>query len=188
MSTRLREILTSGIFAFGGGLICAGVPAQAKVHAALKDESTLSYTLIHKMHEITGVSKNFKCRVELETDTTKTRIHVKGAVAGFNSGNSTRDANVLEVLEATKYPHVEFLGDSVRREGKDWRVFGRLTFHGVKRSLNFKVSPQVSGNKVRIQGGFKVSLTEFKIERPRLLLIPVEDDLEIRIDVVAKVE
>lgn len=172
---------------FAAGLAClgAGVPAQAKVHAALKDESTLSYTLTHKMHEITGVSRKFKCLVDLGADTLKTRIYVKGAVAGFNSGNSSRDANMLEALEATKYPHVEFLSDSVRREGRDWRVFGRLTFHGVKRPLNFKVSPQISGNRVRVQGGFKVSLTEFRIERPRLLMIPVEDDLEIRMDVVA---
>jgi polyisoprenoid-binding protein YceI len=167
------------------------VPAPAKVHTALKEESTLSYTLIHKMHEITGVSKNFKCLVDLGSDTSKARIYVKAPVAEFNSGNSSRDANMLEVLEATKYPHVEFLSDSVRREGRegrDWRVFGRLTFHGVKRPVNFTVAPQISGNKVRIRGGFKVSLTEFKIERPKLLLIPVEDDLEIAIDVVAKVE
>jgi polyisoprenoid-binding protein YceI len=176
-------LLAAGLFCLG-----AGVPAQAKVYTALKDESTLSYHLIHKMHEITGVSKNFKCLVDLGADTSKARIYVKGAVAEFNSGNSSRDANMLEVLEATKYPYVEFLSDSVRREGAEWRVFGRLTFHGVKRPVHFKVSPRIFGNKVRVQGAFKVSLTEFKIERPKLLMIPVEDDLEIEIDVAAKVE
>jgi polyisoprenoid-binding protein YceI len=166
----------------------AVIPAQAKVYTALKGESTLSYHLIHKMHEVTGVSKNFKCVVDLAADSSKSRVYVKGAVSEFNSGNSSRDATMLEVVEATKYPAVEFMSDSVRREGHDWRVFGRLTFHGVKRPINFVVRPEVSGSKVRVRGMFKVSLTEYKVERPRLLMIPVDDELQIEIDVVSKVE
>jgi polyisoprenoid-binding protein YceI len=168
------------------GLIA--VPAQAKVYSALKGESTLSYNLIHKMHQVTGVSKNFKCIVDLAEDSTKSRIYVKAPVAEFNSGNSSRDANMLETLEASKYPNVEFASDSVRREGRDWRVHGRLSFHGVRRPVNFIVRPENSGDKVRIRGNFKVSLTEFKVERPRLLMIPVDDELEIVIDVAAKRE
>ena len=171
--------------------LLTGIPAQAKIYTALKDESALSYHLVHKMHEVTGVSRNFKCVVDLAADSSKSRVYVKTAVSEFVSGNSSRDANMLEVLEATKYPYVEFMSDSVRREGRegaDWRVYGRLTFHGVKKPLNFTVKPLVSGNKVRVKGAFKISLTEFKVERPRLLMIPVEDDLEIEIDVASKVE
>jgi polyisoprenoid-binding protein YceI len=172
---------------FGLGLVAflATAPAQAKVYTALKDESSISYRLIHKMHEVTGVSKNFKCVVDLAADSSKSRVYVKSSVTEFNSGNSSRDANMLEVLEAVKYPFVEFMSDSVRREGRDWRVFGRLSFHGVKKPIHFLVKPEASGNKVRIRGAFAVSLTEFKVERPRLLMIPVDDDLQIEIDVVA---
>ncbi len=165
--------------------LLSGISAQAKVYTALKEESTISYSLIHKMHEVKGVSKNFKCVVDLATDSSKSRVYVKSAVAEFNSGSSSRDANMLEVLEAVKYPSVEFVSDSVRREGREWRVFGRLSFHGVKKPIHFLVKEEASGNKVRIRGNFAVSLTEFKVERPRLLMIPVDDDLQIEIDVVA---
>ena len=167
------------------GLLMLGT-AQAKVYTALKGESSISYHVIHKMHEVTGTSKNFKCVVDLAEDSTKSRVYVKSALIEFNSGNSSRDANMLEVLEAVKYPAVEFMSDSVRREGRDWRVFGRLNFHGVKKPINFVVKPETSGNNIRVRGAFTVSLTEFKVERPRLLMIPVDDDLQIEIDVIAE--
>jgi polyisoprenoid-binding protein YceI len=176
-------ILVSGLL----GLLATG-PAQAKVYTAIKEESSIAYHLIHKMHEVTGVSKNFKCVVDIPADSTKSRIYVKAAVAEFNSGNASRDANTLEVLEAVKYPAVEFMSDSVRREGREWRVFGKLTFHGVKKPIQFVVKPEITGSKVRVRGAFKVSLTEYKVERPRLLMIPVDDELEIELDVAAKVE
>ena len=143
------------------------------------------------MHEFTGVSKKFRCAVDLPEDTLKARIYVKAGIVEFNSGNSSRDGNMLEVTEAAKYPYVEFASDSVRKGGMDdkgqqlWRVFGRLSFHGVKKPVNFLVRPLIGGGKVRIEGIFDISLTEFKIERPSLLMIPVDDALQIRISVVA---
>ena len=79
------------------GLLVLG-NAQAKVYTALKGESSISYHVIHKMHEVTGTSKDFKCVVDLAADSTKSRIYVKSALTEFNSGNSSRDANMLEVL------------------------------------------------------------------------------------------
>jgi polyisoprenoid-binding protein YceI len=178
-----------GILAFVS-LLC-GAPVQAKVYSALPGESVLSYHMVHKMHEFSGVSKKFRCAVDLPEDTLKARIYVKAAVVEFNSGNSSRDGNMLEVTEASKFPFVEFLSDSVRKGCMDengrqqWRVFGRLSFHGVKKPVSFLVRPEIGGGKVRVRGAFDISLTDFKIERPSLLMIPVDDALQIRIDVVA---
>jgi len=163
------------------------LPAQAKVYSAIPGESSIAYHMVHKMHEFTGVSRNFKCVVDLAADSSKSRVYVKAAVAEFNSGNSSRDGNMVEVAEAAKYPNVEFMSDSVRREGDDWRVYGKLAFHGVTKPINFNVKPENADGKVRIKGAFKVSLTEFKIKRPSLLMIPVDDDMDIWIDVVSKV-
>jgi polyisoprenoid-binding protein YceI len=165
----------------------AAQPAHAKVYSAIPGESSIAYHMVHKMHEFTGVSKTFKCVVDLATDSSKSRVYVKAAVADFNSGNSSRDGNMVEVAEAGKFPYVEFMSDSVRREGAEWRVFGKLAFHGEKKPVQFKVKPENEDGKVRIKGAFKISLTAFKIERPSLMMIPVDDDLAIWIDVVSNV-
>ena len=38
--------------------------------------------------------------------------------------------------------------------------------------------------RLEVQGGFEISLTDFKIERPALLLIPVEDRLTFELKAV----
>jgi polyisoprenoid-binding protein YceI len=187
VSTSLRCGLTLSVLC-----ILTTARGEAKVYAALPNESSISYHLTHKMHAFTGVSKKFRCVVDLGEDSLKSRIYVKAAVVEFNSGNSSRDANMLEATEASKFPFVEFASDSVRREdngkdGRQWRVYGRLAFHGVRRAVAFTVKPETNGGKVRVTGSFDISLTEFKIERPSLLMIPVDDALKITLDVVANV-
>ena len=181
----MKSFPTIAFFSLGCLL---AAPAHAKIYSAIPGESAITYKLVHKMHEVTGVSKNFKCVVDLAPDSLKSRIYVKSALSEFNSGNSSRDGNMFTVAEGDKYPNVEFSSDSVRRDNSDWKIYGKLYFHGVKRPAVFNVRPENSQGSVRIQGEFKVSLTEFNIERPRLLLIPVEDDIDIRLDVVAKTE
>jgi len=157
----------------------------AKSYEALRGDSKLTYHLHHPFHEIESVSRDFSCTVDLSDDTTHAKIHVKASVVSFNSGNSSRDSHALEVLDAFKYPAVEFTSDSVRHEEKSYRVFGRLTFHGVTRPINFAVVPEYGKDKVRIKGGFTLKLGDYKVERPSLMMIRTDEDLKIDIDVVA---
>lgn len=163
----------------------AAAPASAKVYAAKRGESTISYHMVHKLHEFTGVSRDYTCMVDLPADTTKARVYVKAPVVSFNSGNSSRDGNMLIYTEAAKYPNIEFVSDSVRSEGGMWNVHGKLTFHGVRRPVAFNVRPEIGGGHVRIRSDFKVLLSEFNVERPRLFMVPVEDTVSIAIDAVA---
>jgi polyisoprenoid-binding protein YceI len=155
-------------------------------HVPLASESRLSYRLSHPLHAVTGVSRAFQCEVDLGPDTTRARVHVKVSAASFNSGNATRDANVLELLEAYRYPYVEFFSDSLRREGARWRVFGALTFHGVRRQLDFTVTPKIAGDRTTVRGGFGIRLSDYRVPRPTLLWIPVSDSLRIDLSLVAR--
>lgn len=159
-----------------------------KTYEALKGESTLGYHLTHPMHKIHGVSRDVRCSVDLTPDTVTSKIRVSVDVKTFDSGNSNRDSHALEVIQGMKYPRVEFVSDSVGRDGSAYRVFGQLTFHGVTRPVNFQVTPHFTTGKVEITGGFSVKLSDYKVERPSLLLVPVEDKLDIDIDLFAKLD
>ena len=158
---------------------------DAKTYEAIKGESRITYFLKHPLHKVEGVAKDFFCKVELTDDTLGSAIRVKAPVTAFNSGNSNRDSHTLEILEAFKFPTVEFASDSVRRKEKGYRVFGQLTFHGVKRPVDFEVIPSYPAGKIRITGSFTVKLTDFKVKRPTLLMVPTEDALRIELDLVA---
>ena len=158
---------------------------QAKTYTAIPGESRIIYTLKHPMHRVEGISREFECTVDLGDDTARVSIRVKAAVLSFNSGNSNRDGHALETLEAFKYPFVEFAADSVRREGEKHRVFGQLTFHGVKRALDFPVSHHADKDRVHVMGRFFVRLSDFKVERPSLMFLRTEDTLRVDIHVRA---
>ena len=93
---------------------------------------------------------------------------------------------MTEVVQARKYPRVEFASQSVKPEGDGYLVAGNLTFHGVTKPVSFHVTPHFQKDKVEITGSFPVSLTEFKVPRPSLLLVPVHDDVLISFDIFSR--
>jgi polyisoprenoid-binding protein YceI len=166
--------------------LAAGAAADAKIYEAIKGESALSYGLVHPMHHITGVSRDFLCKVDLSPDTLSSQIKVIAAISSFDSKNSSRDSHAMEMVQAMKYPNVEFASTAVKPEGDGYLVSGNLTFHGITRPVAFHVTPKSGGGKVEIIGEFAVKLSDFKVERPSLLFVPTEDKLTIRFDLFSK--
>jgi polyisoprenoid-binding protein YceI len=138
----------------------------------------VTYRLVHPLHEIEATSHDvvFKAVV----DTAKKEISTVSAqvdVTTFDSGNSNRDSHAMEVVDAISYPDVSFSSTSIAAAGDSLMVTGSLTFHGVTKNIVASVRPKWTPDSLVVQGGFNLSLTEFKIDRPSLLLIPVNDTL-----------
>ena len=56
---------------------------------------------------------------------------------------------------------------------------GDLNFHGQIKAVHFPAELKVNGDVMTVTGTANVSLTAYGIERPSLLLVPVEDTLRI---------
>jgi polyisoprenoid-binding protein YceI len=84
----------------------------------------------------------------------------------------------MEVIDAISYPYVKFNSSSVTTTANSIKVTGKLFFHGVTKDLTFEAIPKWEGNKLTVTGKFQISLTEYKVERPSLLLVPVNDELK----------
>ena len=152
--------------------------AQTKQVELLKDESSITYRIVHPLHEIEATSKD--ATYQLEIDPAKKEIVSVSAtvdVTTFDSGNSNRDSHAMEVIDAISYPEVSFVSSSVTEIGDSLKVTGKLTFHGVTRDIVAMAASKWSIDKIEVRGSFVLSLTDFKIERPSLLMIPVEDAL-----------
>jgi polyisoprenoid-binding protein YceI len=152
--------------------------AQTKQVELLKDESSITYRIVHPLHEIEATSKD--ATYQLEIDPAKKEIVSVSAtvdVTTFDSGNSNRDSHAMEVIDAISYPEVSFVSSSVTETGDSLKVTGKLTFHGVTKDIVAMAASIWSVDKIEVRGSFVLSLTDFKIERPSLLMIPVEDAL-----------
>ena len=152
--------------------------AQTKRVELLKDESSITYRIVHPLHEIEATSKDATYRLEI--DPAKKEIVSVSAtvdVTTFDSGNSNRDSHAMEVIDAISYPEVSFVSSSVTEAGDSLKVTGKLTFHGVTKDIVAMAASKWFVDKIEVRGSFVLSLTDFKIDRPSLLMIPVEDAL-----------
>jgi len=157
----------------------AGLFAQTKSVDVIKEESSITYRIDHTLHHIEATSKDGWFRVDI--DPAKREIKSVSAqvdVMTFDSGNSNRDSHAMEVIESIKYPDVTFAGTAVTQNADSIVVSGKLTFHGVTKDIVMKGVVTWREHKLSVEGGFEVSLTAFKIERPSLLMVPVDDALK----------
>jgi polyisoprenoid-binding protein YceI len=172
-------MLRQGLAITGGLLllVCQG-NGESRIVEGLRDESMMTYHLVHPLHKIEAVSNEVEYRVEIDVATkaiTMVSAHVD--VTSYNSGNSSRDSHAMEVVDALTYPDASFISTAVERQGDSLLVRGQLTFHGVTRDDVIRARVTWSEHRVLVEGAFDISLEAFRVERPSLLLIPVEDTL-----------
>jgi len=146
-----------------------------------KSRSTVTYTMKHPVHTWDGVSREVNGALLYDTDTKKVEnLAMVIKVASFDSKNANRDSHALEVLEALKYPNVTFTAQDIRPNADGTlAVNGKLTFHGVTRPVSVNVTQKESGKALQFEGSFPVSLSDYKIEKPSLMMVPVEEVMTI---------
>jgi polyisoprenoid-binding protein YceI len=158
------------------------VSGQVKQYQAAAPESSINYHLSHTFHEVDAVSKESICIIEADVaQKIIQKVSVKVDVSTFNSGNSNRDSHAMETIESIYYPDAWFVSDGIAKDGDSLKVAGKLTFHGVTKSIVISVFPVWSDKKLTISGSFSISLTAFKVERPSLMMIPVKDELKFKL-------
>ncbi|MGD1043816.1 MAG: YceI family protein [Bacteroidota bacterium] len=161
-----------------GCIIATSAVAQLKTVNSIKGESSAMYLLIHPMHEIEATSKEVLYTASLNPDI-KSIQSVTAAVdvTSFDSGNSNRDSHAMEVVDAMSFPEVTFASTSIVPQGNSLIVGGKLIFHGVTNDVTATAIPEWGTDKLVVHATMPISLTAFKVERPSLLFIPVQDTL-----------
>jgi len=152
--------------------------AQPRIAETLQGECWISYRLVHPLHAIEAKSLSPEYKVELDPTTKEIKtVTAQVDVTTFDSGNSNRDSHAMEVIDALTYPDVEFTSTSIVQKDDSLFVTGKLTFHGVTKEITMAGTAQWQSNRLDVFGAFTIGLTEFKVDRPSLLMIPVEDKL-----------
>jgi polyisoprenoid-binding protein YceI len=147
--------------------------------------STVKFHLHHKMHAVDGRSTQIEGKAVLGDDG-KVMTMVRIPVASFDTADANRDSHMRETLDASKFPFVVFKGVTSLTVpisyGKelDATLDGELDFHGVKRPLSVpaKLSLAQNGTAV-VTAKFPVNLESHQIERPALLFIKVDENVEL---------
>ncbi len=150
-----------------------------------KGKSSISYILKHRIHTVTGVSRQVTSNIHFD-DSSKTiaSVTVTVPVKSFDSGNKTRDKDMLKVTEVVTYPMIKFTSSSIAGNNNKLTVKGQLQFHGIKQNITFQAKQQLTNDQVSVEGVFPISLESFKIKRPSILGMAVKDVVTIEFHMV----
>jgi polyisoprenoid-binding protein YceI len=107
-------------------------------------------------------------------------------VSSFNSGLSSRDSHMIEVLDALTIPNITFSSTSIKYNGAEILATGKLQFHGVTKEIQFVVKAKNENNQWLYEGEFPVLLESYKVKRPSLLFVKADDLMKIRFVLVFK--
>jgi hypothetical protein len=160
--------------------------------AQLSGVGTAEYTLVHKFHKMTGVSKAMAVRGSV--DASGLKVMARAQVSTFDSDNANRDSHMMETVEGEKYPwasvRAALPGFKLPASGTvKISVQASVELHGVAVTHPIDITIEAKdATHFHISFEFTESLTAHKIERPSLMFVAVDDLLTIsgKSDITAK--
>ena len=155
-------------------------------------QSQLQYRVVHKLHEVDAVTHAVEAKALLAADGT-VQVMARAAVASFKSGAANRDEHMLEVTEAGTYPYITFKAaghvdiPTATPATFNTVLEGELEFHGVRQRERVPLTIALaSDGSVHVTSAFQVSLDKYKVERPSLLFVKVDDACAVTVDLLLK--
>lgn len=149
-----------------------------------KKKSAITYSMNHALHAWDGTSSELNGAVLVNAENKIEKVAIVSKVSAFDSKSSNRDAHMLEVTEALKYPNISFSSTSITEsKNGELDIKGMLQFHGVSKEINVKGLSKSETNTTRVVGEFIFLLEDFKIERPSFMLKKVDNEVKVKFDI-----
>ncbi|HEX7861185.1 MAG TPA: YceI family protein [Verrucomicrobiae bacterium] len=104
----------------------------------------------------------------------------------LKTGKKSRDKEMLQWLEHTRFPTAQFtLKNCQQHEGK-WTVTGELKMHGVSKSLSFPLEIKRDGSRTVYKADLTLDHRDFGLERiVKFLVLKVDPLLAIHFELSA---
>jgi hypothetical protein len=147
------------------------------------EQSTLKYHVSHPLHQIDGVSHAARGKGVCHAGQCDFLIAVP--VKSFDSGDSNRDLHMLQVTRGGQFPLVTVRTRLPENAAADSTIHADLDIQFAGQTVQYKQVPfqlTAQGKQMRISGTIPATLSEFKIDPPSLLTLPVKNDIPVRVE------
>jgi len=147
------------------------------------DQSTLTYHVSHPLHQSEGVSHAAKGKGVCHDGQCDFLIAVP--VKSFDSGDSNRDLHMLQVTRGAQFPLVTVRTRLPESSATSATIHADLEIQFAGQTAQYKdvvFQLLTQGKEIRISGTIPATLTDFKIDPPSLLTIPVKNEIPIRVE------
>jgi hypothetical protein len=146
-------------------------------------ESTLTYHVSHPLHQVDGVSHAARGKGVCHAG--QCDFLIAAPVKSFDSGDSNRDLHMLQVTRGGEFPVISVRTQLPEDASKSTTIQADLEVQFAGQTAHYKqVSFQevTQGKEVRISGTIPSTLTDFKIDPPSLLTVPIKNEIPVRVE------
>lgn len=110
------------------------------------------------------------------------------SVDRLSSGNRMEDRELHKRIDSRRYPKIEGVLDKIVQGDGDgsYRVSGEISFRGVSQPHEdvMQIS-SVDDQTVQLGGQSRFDIRDFGMEPPKLLMLKVQPEVDIRVEIVA---
>jgi hypothetical protein len=165
-------------------LLLAAIPAGAQTDSQwVLDQSTLSYHMSHPMHQVDGVSHAARGKGTCHAG--QCSFLIAAPVKSFDSGDTNRDLHMLQTTRGAEFPMVvvRTIFPEAETAAATIDVDLDVEFAGQKAHYSHvQFQRTTQGNEVRISGTIPSTCSDFKIDRPSFLTVPIKNEIPVKVD------
>lgn len=150
------------------------------------------------VHPIHSSTDGLEGTIELDMDpdghvdlATKPVATLSLAVTRLSSGNRMEDRELHKRIDAKRFPTIEGVLDEMERsdDSGGYRVSGDVTFRGVSRHHEDQMTvASVDDHTIQLAGTSRFDIRDFGMEPPRILILKVEPEVDVRVEILAQKE
>ena len=147
-------------------------------------QSTLTYHVSHPLHQSEGVSHASRGKGVCHAGQCDFLIAVP--VKSFDSGDSNRDLHMIQVTRGAEFPIVTVRTRLPESVAASATINADLEIQFAGQTAQYKQVPfklEKQGGETHITGTIPATLSDFKIDPPSLLTMPVKNQIPVRVDV-----
>jgi hypothetical protein len=145
--------------------------------------SALTYHVSHPLHQVDGASHEARgkgvCRAG------QCEFLIAAPVKSFDSGDSNRDLHMLQVVRGGQFPLVSVRTTLPETAFPSATIQVDLEIQFAGQTAHYKQIPfqlVTQGTEIRISGTIPATLSDFKIDPPKLLTFPVKNEIPVRVE------
>ena len=166
------------------GLLFFAAPAFAQTDQQwILQQSSLTYHVSHPLHQSEGVSHEARGKGVCHQGQCDFLIAVP--IKSFNSGDSNRDLHMVQAVRGAEFPLVTVRTRLSEDSASSATVLADLEIQFAGQTAEYKQVPlqlAKEGDNFRITGTVPATLSDFKIDPPSLLTIPVKNEIPVRVE------
>lgn len=168
-------------------LLLLALPCCAADSQWVLTDSTLNYHVSHPLHQTDGVSHAARGKGNCHDG--QCDFLIAAPVKSFESGDTNRDLHMIQVVRGAEFPMVVVRTHLPESAAGSTTIRADLQIQFAGQTVQYKqvlFQLEMHGNEAKLSGTIPATLSDFKIDPPSLLTLPVKNDVPIRVEMTWK--